>query len=321
METATSDLYAKAFPVVQSSGTGKSRMLTEVRSLSNVLTLSHDRIVQASKSVFTLPICLRRPDDPGYPSGDVAVHEYFSGLTQDNDISYTTHSAIACFLGALHATMLTRLQEMHNDGHDGRALLEWWHRVMQDEGERVYRKEFFTTVVSEAKSVSCHFYVLTEFITLDQRQAKSSTHGTSPRRKGDGTDPGDVKIEDIAKGFYDNHAEVDTSDLLEFITKLGCDIPKLCVTYFDEADRLDSLMWILLRLISFQSASTAMWYIFMATKSKVSYFHPLVKDCECLLCSGISVPHRQTQFLPLDSEAKRSAYCHLISLLALIKTS
>jgi hypothetical protein len=296
-------------------------MLTEVRSLSNGLTLSHDRVVQVSKSVFTLPICLRRPDDPGYPSGDVAVHEYFSALTTDNDISYTAHSAIACFLGALHATMLTRLQEKHNEVHNGRAVLAWWHHVMQNEGEKVYRKEFFATVVSEAKSVSCHFYVLTEFITLDQRKANSSTHGTSPRRKEDGSDPGDLKIEDIAKGFYNKHAEGDTSDLLEFITTLGCDIPKLCVTYFDEADRLHSLMWILLRLISFQSSSTAMWYIFMATKSNVGYFHPLLKDCECLLCSGISVPHRQTQLLPLDSEGKRSTYCHLISLLALIKTS
>ena len=247
------------------------------------------------------------------------MHEYFSGLIHDT--SYTAHSAIACFLGALHATMLTRLREKHNEGHDGRALLEWWHRVMQDEGERAYRKEFFTTVVSEAKSVSCQFDVLTEITTLDQRRANTSTHGTSPRRQGDGNDPWDVKIDDIANGFYNNHAEVDTSDLLEFITTLGCDIPKLCVTYFDEADRLDSLMWILLRLISFQSSSTAMWYIFMATKSKISYFHPLVKDCECLVCSGISVPHRQLQLLPLDSERKRSAYCHLISLLASIKTS
>jgi hypothetical protein len=119
--------------------------------------MSHDRLAQASKSVFTLPICLRGPNDPGYPSGDVAVQKYFADLINEDQLSFT-HSAIACFLGAAHATMLMKLQEKkHKEGYDGQALLAWWHRVMQDEGEREYRNEFITTVVSEAKSVSYQY--------------------------------------------------------------------------------------------------------------------------------------------------------------------
>ncbi|KAJ8582222.1 hypothetical protein M405DRAFT_831032 [Rhizopogon salebrosus TDB-379] len=49
-------LYAKAISVVQSPGMGKSRMMTEV-----------------GRAAFTLPICLRHPEDLGYPPADDAV--------------------------------------------------------------------------------------------------------------------------------------------------------------------------------------------------------------------------------------------------------
>ena len=82
--------------------------------------------------------------------------------------------------------MLRKLQgKKPKEGYDGQALLAWWHRVMQDEEEREYCNEFFTTVVLEAKSVSCQFHVLTEFITLGQRQSGSFELGRSLRRKAD----------------------------------------------------------------------------------------------------------------------------------------
>ncbi|KAJ8582227.1 hypothetical protein M405DRAFT_831043, partial [Rhizopogon salebrosus TDB-379] len=54
--TPLKPLYAKAISVVQSPGMGKSRMMTEV-----------------GRVAFTLPICLRHPEDLGYPPADDAV--------------------------------------------------------------------------------------------------------------------------------------------------------------------------------------------------------------------------------------------------------
>ena len=58
----------------------------------------------------------------------------------------------------------------------------------------------------------------------------------------------------------------------------------VCVTYFDEADALGGLFWILLRLLSHQDELTAMWYAFMTTKSVVIHFSPSPKNRESSLC-------------------------------------
>ncbi|KAF8344936.1 hypothetical protein F5887DRAFT_236096 [Amanita rubescens] len=71
-------LYAKAISVVQTSGTVKSRMLTEV-----------------GKQIFTLPICLST--DPGYPPGDKPVLKFFSALPGNNGLSGTyCHCLLPC---------------------------------------------------------------------------------------------------------------------------------------------------------------------------------------------------------------------------------
>jgi hypothetical protein len=67
---------------------------------------------------------------------------------------------------------------------------------------------------------------------------------------------------------------------VDFIKTISHGQSVLCVTYFDEADALGVLFWILLRLLSHQKVHTPMWYVFMATKSSVSYFPPKAKNCE-----------------------------------------
>ncbi|KAK2464840.1 hypothetical protein APHAL10511_003139 [Amanita phalloides] len=100
-------LYAKAIFVVQSSGTGKSRMLTESTDL-------------------------------GYPPGDKPVIKFFSAMPQfDVQNSLTAHIAIACFLAAAHQIMLETLQEACKEkGLDGPPLLEYWHALMELTGVR-----------------------------------------------------------------------------------------------------------------------------------------------------------------------------------------
>ena len=74
-----------------------------------------------------------------------------------------------------------------------------------------------------------------------------------------------------------------TQNLMEFISGLNPESKPLCVTYFDEAHELGSHYWVILRLLSNQSPSTKMWYVFLGTKSSVSYYAPSPKNCMYLI--------------------------------------
>ncbi|KAF8525518.1 hypothetical protein BU17DRAFT_62670 [Hysterangium stoloniferum] len=111
-------IYTKAIPVVQSSGTGKLRMLTE-----------------AGRQIFTLPICLRQAGAPGYPPSDLEVIKYFAALSKDNNPSVTAHDAIACFLATAYTIMLDWLQITKIQYQfDRPQLLKHWHELMEPQG-------------------------------------------------------------------------------------------------------------------------------------------------------------------------------------------
>jgi hypothetical protein len=85
-------------------------------------------------------------------------------------------------------------------------------------------------------------------------------------------------MEAKARKIYNRRANESTDNLVKFVQK---HLPAtVLVTYFDEADELQSLFWVLLRLLSNQPERTAMWYVFMATKSSVSYFNPITAKSE-----------------------------------------
>lgn len=65
-----------------------------------------------------------------------------------------------------------------------------------------------------------------------------------------------------------------TENLMQFVSGLSPGGNPLCVTYFDEAHELGLRYWIMLRLLQVQKSSTRMWYVFMGTKSSVSYYAP-----------------------------------------------
>ena len=105
-----------------------------------------------------LPICLHHPHSPGYPPSDEDVYEYFAKLTTDNGMSLTAHSAIARFLAAAHETMLKWLkEEQQRRGCDGETLRGWWYEIMELEGPRRRRREFFAEVLDEVNTVSHRF--------------------------------------------------------------------------------------------------------------------------------------------------------------------
>ncbi|KAF8806748.1 hypothetical protein BYT27DRAFT_7223930 [Phlegmacium glaucopus] len=223
-------VYAKIISVLQSSGMGKSRMLTEVGS-----------------RIFTLPICLRHPGSPGYPLSDSDVYYYFEQITTDNDMSLTAHSAIARFLTAAHEVMLKWLKRAHEEtSHDK----EWNGNLDENRGAGSFLKYWIERKLS----------------------------GRSPRRSNDHPDVDSV--EESLKLYEGARAAVEA--LMEFLTCLYGGERSICVTYFDEAHELKTRFWVLLHLLSHQPATTRMWYVFMGTKSSISYFTPPPQDLRSL---------------------------------------
>jgi hypothetical protein len=121
-------------------------------------------------------VCLRGPEDQGYPLGDCAVYDYFSHLHNDNDLSISAHAAIARFLGAAHKTMLKWLKEAQTT-HLAEELPNYWHDLMEGP-ERTERERFFGEVVKVAREFVCFWH--------SQFTLKLKLKGTPPR---DATEP------------------------------------------------------------------------------------------------------------------------------------
>ncbi|KAF8513950.1 hypothetical protein JB92DRAFT_3083105 [Gautieria morchelliformis] len=228
--------------VIQSSGTGKSRMLTEL-----------------GKTLFTLPICLRSPDGAGYPLSDEPVYHYFKTLWEkEHDLSISGHIAIASFIAAAHTKMLECLQTAQTERNlDRPGLVQYWHSMMEGNregcGARAYRLQFFLDVIQQAE----------EF------KAEWVEEGWPP-----------MDILGFTAQLYKIHAEQATVNLCTFLYKLEPppDKPQLSVMYFDEADEPGAWYWIMMRIINCQATSTPMWYIFMGTRFRFQYLKPPVEN-------------------------------------------
>jgi hypothetical protein len=100
----------------------------------------------------------------------------------------------------------------------------------------------------------------------------------------------------IACQIYLGRAKTATERLVDFISGLAGK-PTLCVTYFDEADGLKELFWILLRLANQQDAFTRMWYVFMSTKSSAVLWIPIPENSEFVIRISIyDVSSRSREF-------------------------
>ena len=110
-----------------------------------------------------------------------------------------------------------------------------------------------------------------------QTQSEAERPGSGPERPHDKTDPGHDIVQTSEKFYKRARAAVEV--LMEFLTNLYHGEQPLCVTYFDEAHELKTRFWIMLRLLSHQPKTTRMWYVFMGTKSSISYFTPPSQDC------------------------------------------
>jgi hypothetical protein len=105
----------------------------------------------------------------------------------------------------------------------------------------------------------------------------------SPKRDADGR-PDRPNWDPVrsAEQYYEKYAKKATEALMQFVQALFPGEAPLCVTYFDEAHELELCFWILLRLLQSQAPSTKMWYVFMGTKSSISYYAPTPENSESL---------------------------------------
>ena len=238
---------------------------------------------QVGNYIFTVPICLRGPNDPGYPPPDTAVTSFFQGVPKNTNLTVTAHVAIACFLGALHETMhasLVRIQKENScNGHDLRKI---WYERMEKNRRGSFRQDFFAEVIRKAEQ-AIHCFVMYFILLMPCRQFKMTAPTfTVSKRLADGQ-PDDPNWDSasLAKLCYEQYSEKATADLVEFIQTL---FPgkknNLCMTYFDNAHELGQSFWSLLHLLQF---STQMWYVFMGTKLSMTYYAPTPENCEYLL--------------------------------------
>lgn len=78
--------YSKTIPIIQSSGTGKSRLLDEI-----------------SKELLTIPFVLRYRGSYGYPPGDTEVTEFLVGTDIFRPVGFfdtQLHARVVAFLAA-----------------------------------------------------------------------------------------------------------------------------------------------------------------------------------------------------------------------------
>jgi hypothetical protein len=120
---------------------------------------------------------------------------------------------------------------------------------------------------------------------------KPEVHGESPKRPREKDDPMGYDIEAKSRLLYEEEARGAVEALMSFLTDLHVGPSPICVTYFDEAHNLGLQFWILLLLLSHQPLATAMWYVFMGTKSSIPYLSPSPRHCvspiSCGLCAHL----------------------------------
>jgi hypothetical protein len=213
-------------------------------------------------------------------------------MADKNQLSITAHAHVACFMGASHATMLKWLKKKREEGVDGKELHSWWYGVMESKEGWESRRQFFSEVVNEANLVSDHYLVSRIKIHIQYQmtaQPDFPAVGNSPRLG----DPSNGNIETVATKFYDRYVSNATQDLMSFISEVP-EADPLCVTYWDEADELRELFWVIMRLLSNQKLQVKMWNIFMATKSSLAAFFPIPGKSKSYVFSSTTPPYRGT---------------------------
>lgn len=111
-------------------------------------------------------------------------------------------------------------------------------------------------------------------------------------------------INELARKTYESITTKATQDLITILSDIEPEAR--CVMYFDEAHDLDNALLVLLRLVQYQKPWINIWYIFLETKSSISYYAPNPSDRPYpLLCIFIWLIHESVSSLKLIREMAR----------------
>ncbi|KAG2152688.1 uncharacterized protein EDB93DRAFT_1327626 [Suillus bovinus] len=261
--------YAKFCSIVQSSGTGKSRLMTELRN----------------KGVLVLYMNLRDPSDPGFPMRDVVPARI---LTEDMGCTQAEYTARCCaFFTAIFQTLQKYLSDefprLRSQASGPDAAIKSWNDEMCD-----MRSEARTKFFQEVQDL---YEKILDKIKLSKPEEK--TDSAAPTAEETAVKLGSMSLTDgkimvpklegesFVKTSYNNMLEV----LKRIFNKKDRDMvlnhdPKLVIA-FDEAHPLSNMSikgfrpsHIVGRTINCYSKNchASVWVVFASTTSQVAHF-------------------------------------------------
>ncbi|KAI5115847.1 hypothetical protein M0805_006261, partial [Coniferiporia weirii] len=101
--------YCTITQIVRSSGVGKSRTVDEL-----------------AKCIFTIPICLRNPDETGYPRGDAPLWRFF-----ENRISVNGAQRLCTCIDLLSSIMRKISKKLQSEPIDKNDFARGWYRRLK----------------------------------------------------------------------------------------------------------------------------------------------------------------------------------------------
>ncbi|KAH8116519.1 hypothetical protein DFH11DRAFT_1876339 [Phellopilus nigrolimitatus] len=172
-ERSLNKKYANLCPIIQSSGTGKSRAVD-----------------QLGRMHFILPICLRDPETTGFPPADDSIRKFLTG----GDSKLQTEKHVEAFLFALFRETLQLLRDLYENDPD----MDYWamagdFRRRMTEGQtmkhtNVFRTNFYSRVVDAARIIASRKHV-----------ENSESADTASGAKGMSVDEGPASSEELMK--------------------------------------------------------------------------------------------------------------------------
>ncbi|KAH8116501.1 hypothetical protein DFH11DRAFT_1215459 [Phellopilus nigrolimitatus] len=172
-ERSLNKKYANLCPIIQSSGTGKSRAVD-----------------QLGRMHFILPICLRDPKTTGFPPADDSIRNFLTG----GDSKLQTEKHVEAFLSALFGETLQLLRDLYENDPD----IDYWSmagdfRRRMTEGQTMkhtnaFRTDFYSRVVDAAR-----------IIASKKRVENFESADTASEAKGMSVDEGPASSEELMK--------------------------------------------------------------------------------------------------------------------------
>ncbi|KAG1847975.1 hypothetical protein C8R48DRAFT_730899 [Suillus tomentosus] len=254
--------YAKFCSIVQSSGTGKSRLMIELRN----------------KGVIVLYTNLREPSDLGYPMRDLVPARILTENTGCTAAEYTAHCCafFTAISQTLQQVLSSKLLELHSGSPD--PVIKSWNNEMCDMRSKA-RTDFFQKVQSRYQEAL-------DNIKMPKREEQTDMETAA--------EPGSIS-HCAGKSFvttsYNNMSRV-LQHLFTEEGKVSNDDPKLVIA-FDEAYTLSNMSGrgfrpsdIIGRTINCYSrqSNASVWVVFVSTTLQPS--HNLPEDSTGLIVYG-----------------------------------